>query len=42
MLAKLKKELEILRNKARFIKAVIDDEIVIKRVKRIVIAGTLK
>ena len=42
MLAKLKKELEILRNKVRFIKAVIEDEITIKRVKKIAIARTLK
>ena len=42
MLAKLKKEYEILRNKARFIKAVIEDEIIIKRVKKQIIAKNLK
>ena len=34
MLAKLKKEYETLRNKVRFIKAVINEEVQIKRVKR--------
>jgi len=42
LLAKLKKEFEVLRNKARFIKAVIEEEIQIKRVKRQIIANTLK
>ena len=42
MLAKLKKELEILRNKVRFIKDVIEDRIIIKRVKRKVICQKLK
>jgi len=42
MLAKLKKELEILRNKVRFIKAVIEETIVIKRVKRQAICRELK
>lgn len=37
-LAKLKKESEILKNKARFIKAVIEEEVNIKRVKRMAIA----
>lgn len=34
MLAKLKKDYEMLRNKVRFIKAVINDEVNIKKVKR--------
>jgi len=34
MLAKLKKDFETLRNKVRFIKEVINDEVTIKRVKR--------
>ena len=42
MLAKLKKEHEILRNKVRFIKAVIEDEIIITRVKKQIIARNLK
>ena len=42
MLAKLKKEHAILSNKARFIKAVIAEEIQIKRVKKMVIARSLK
>lgn len=42
LLAKLKKEYEILRNKARFIKAVIEEEIQIKRVKKKEIARSLK
>ena len=42
LLAKLKKEYEILKNKARFIKAVIEEEIQIKRVKKIEIARSLK
>lgn len=42
LLAKLKKEYEILRNKARFIKAVIEEEIQIKRVKKVEIARSLK
>ena len=42
MLAKLKKEWEMLRNKVRFIKAVIEEEVQIKRVKRRIICRTLK
>lgn len=42
MLSKLLKESETLRNKARFIKAVIEEEVQIKRVKRKVIASQLK
>tara|TARA_B110000285_G_C15064308_1_gene584220 strand:+ start:1142 stop:1354 length:213 start_codon:yes stop_codon:yes gene_type:complete len=42
MLSKLLKEYETLRNKARFIKAVIEEEVQIKRVKKKVIAGQLK
>ena len=41
-LAKLTKEHEMLRNKVRFIKAVIDHQINILRIKRKVIANTLK
>lgn len=42
LLSKLRKEYETLRNKARFIKAVIEEEVQIKRVKRKVIASQLK
>lgn len=42
LLSKLLKEYETLRNKARFIKAVIEEEVQIKRVKRKVIASQLK
>ena len=42
MLAKLKKDFETLRNKVRFIKEVINDEVTIKRVKRQAIAQELK
>ena len=42
MLAKLKKELEILRNKCRFIKAIIEEEVIIKRKKKLDIAKDLK
>jgi DNA gyrase/topoisomerase IV subunit A len=42
MLAKLRKEYEVLKNKARFIKMVIEEEIQIKRVKRAFIAQQLK
>jgi DNA topoisomerase-2 len=38
LLAKLNKEFETLRNKARFIKAVIEEEVQIKRVKKQIIA----
>jgi len=37
MLSKLLKEYETLKNKARFIKMVINDEITIKKVKKAVI-----
>lgn len=42
MLAKLKKDHEVLRNKSRFIKAVIDETVHIKRVKRQEIVKQLK
>lgn len=42
MLAKLKKEYEICRNKVRFITAVIEDKIQIKRVKKQMIVRNLK
>jgi DNA topoisomerase-2 len=42
MLAKLKKEYEILKNKVRFIKAVIEETVKIKRVKRSDIVKQLK
>lgn len=42
MLAKLRKELEILRNKCRFIKAIIEEEVIIKRKKKVEIAKDLK
>ena len=41
-LAKLKKECEILRNKVRFIKSVVEEEIKINKRKRIDIVKTLK
>ena len=41
LLARLEKEHETLRNKVRFIKAVIEGDITINRVKRKVIAATL-
>ena len=42
MLSKLNKEYETLANKARFIKAVIEEEVLIKRVKKKDIAKQLK
>jgi len=42
LLARLRKEHEMLRNKVRFIKAVIDSELTIQRKKRKVIAATLR
>ena len=42
MLAKLKKEYEMLRNKCRFIKAIIEEEVIIKRKKKAEIAKDLK
>jgi DNA topoisomerase-2 len=39
MLSKLNKEYQTLKNKARFIKAVIEEEVQIKRVKKKIIAG---
>ena len=42
MLAKLKKEYEMLRNKSRFIKAIIEEEVIIKRKKKVEIAKDLK
>ena len=42
LLARLRREHEMLRNKVRFIKAVIDNELTIQRKKRKVIAATLR
>jgi DNA topoisomerase-2 len=42
LLAKLKKEVTLLRNRARFIKAVIEEELEIRRVKKQVIVRALK
>ena len=42
MLKKLKKECEILRNKVRFITAIITDQLVVNKVKRAVILSKLK
>jgi len=41
MIARLEKEHETLRNKVRFIQAVISGDIVINRVKRKIIVATL-
>jgi len=42
LLAKLKKDVELLRNRARFIKAVIEEELEIRRVKKQAIVRNLK
>ena len=42
MLARLRKEHEILKNKSRFIKAIIEEEVIIKRKKKLEIAKDLK
>ena len=42
MLAKLKKDLETLKNKCRFIKAVIEERVIIKRKKKLDITKDLK
>ena len=41
LVSKLEKDFQILKNKVRFIKAVVNDELIIAKVKRQVLADTL-